>query len=74
MAQRRAATEKAKATRARSWQKNQVAKQARIAEQQDREANNRILGTTGKQRANKAAKQAKELDKFLAVKEEIQEV
>lgn len=65
MAQRRAATEKAKATRQRSWTKNQEAKKARIAEQEKREAKNRELGTTGKQRANLAAKEAKRIDSAL---------
>lgn len=50
MAQRRAATDKAKATRARSWAKNQAAKQERIAEQDSRQAHNHMVGSTGKQR------------------------
>jgi hypothetical protein len=50
MAARRAATEKAKATRARSWAKNAAAKELRIAEQRERENHNREVGSTGKQR------------------------
>ena len=65
MAARRPATEKAKATRQRSWNKNQEAKQVRIAEQQKREEHNRKVGSTGKQRANLAVKQAKRIDAAL---------
>ena len=65
MAQRRSATEKAKATRQRSWNKNQEAKQKRIADQTTREEHNRKVGTTGKQRANQAAKEAKRIDSAL---------
>jgi len=56
---KRAGNEKAKLKRARSYAKNQVAKQARKDEQAKREAHNRAVGTTGKQRANLAAKEAK---------------
>ena len=59
MAQRRAATDKAKATRARSWQKNQSAKSERVAEQEKRHAHNVKVGSTGKQRANQKVKDAK---------------
>lgn len=65
MAQRRAATEKAKATRARSWNANAAAKVERIADQQAREAHNRKVGTTGKQRAAAARK----LETFLEKRE-----
>lgn len=56
MATRKPATDKAKATRARSWQKNQVAKTERIADNEKRHAHNIKVGSTGKQRANLAAK------------------
>lgn len=52
-------SEKSKLKRARSWQKNQEAKKVRVAEQTRREERNRELGSTGKQRANLAAKQEK---------------
>lgn len=48
----RAGNLKRKAKRARSWEKNQAAKKLRIEEQSKREANNKKLGTTGKQRAS----------------------
>lgn len=48
---KRASNVKKKEKRKRSWEKNQEAKKLRIAEQQKREANNKKLGTTGKQRA-----------------------
>lgn len=70
---KRAMNEKAKLKRARSWQKNQVAKKARVAQQEKQEARNRELGSTGKQRANQAVKQARGIDAFLARREEIQE-
>jgi hypothetical protein len=57
MATRKPQSEKSKAKRQRSWQKNQVAKELRIAEQRRREERNRELGSTGKQRANLARKQ-----------------
>lgn len=56
MAQRRPATEKAKATRARSWNKNQAAKAERLSVQLAQEAHNRKVGTTGKQRDNELRK------------------
>lgn len=56
MAQRRAATEKAKAVRARSWAKNQQEKAERIKDNEKRAAHNREVGTTGKQRDNQMRK------------------
>lgn len=53
---------KAKEKRARSWAKNQEAKKARIAEQEKREKRNKELGTTAKQRANVARKEAKTVE------------
>jgi hypothetical protein len=64
MAQRRAATEKAKATRARSWNKNQADKKLRIAAQEARHAHNVKVGSTGKQRANRAVKQTRALNQL----------
>lgn len=62
----KASTEKAKATRARSWAKNQEAKKARIADNEKRHEHNVSVGSTGKQRANQAAKVARKLDKAMA--------
>ena len=59
MALKRVGNEKAKAKRARSWAKNQEAKKERIAEQEVRHAYNVKVGSTGKQRANQAAKENK---------------
>jgi hypothetical protein len=56
---------KAKEKRARSWTRNQEAKKLRIAEQKKREEHNKKVGSTGKQRANEAAKVAKRLDSAL---------
>lgn len=56
---KRIVNEKAKAKRARSWAKNQEAKRQRIAEQEARHAHNLKVGSTGKQRANQAAKERK---------------
>jgi hypothetical protein len=50
---------KLKARRAASWTKNQLAKAARKEEQAKREEHNRKVGSTGKQRANQAAKESK---------------
>jgi hypothetical protein len=61
MAQRRPQTDKAKATRARSWQRNQEAKAIRIAENEKRHAHNVKVGSTGKQRANAQRKLEKAL-------------
>lgn len=47
-------SDKSKQKRARSWEKNRLAKIDRIADQTAREENNRKLGTTGKQRAKLA--------------------
>lgn len=58
---------KAKEKRARSWQKNQVAKKERIAEQEKRHAHNVQVGSTGKQRANAARK----LEKFQEKRSEV---
>ena len=60
MATKRAGNLKLKARRATSWAKNQAAKIIRKDEQAKREAHNRKVGSTGKQRANLAAKQAKQ--------------
>jgi hypothetical protein len=56
---------KAAAKRARSWNKNQAAKKERVAEQEKRHAHNVEVGSTGKQRANLAVKQAKRIDESL---------
>ena len=66
MATRKPQSEKSKAKRARSWSKNKEAKELRVAEQQEREENNRKLGTTGKQRANANRKVARNLDAALS--------
>lgn len=58
---KRIGNEKAKAKRARSWNKNQEAKKQRIADQEARHAHNVKVGTTGKQRANAARKLKKAL-------------
>ena len=58
---KRVGNEKAKAKRARSWAKNQAAKVIRIAENAARHAHNLKVGSTGKQRANAAAKAKKGL-------------
>ncbi len=57
----RASNLKAKAKRVRSWEKNNSAKQDRKADQAAREAHNREVGSTGKQRANIAVKNSKAL-------------
>lgn len=56
---KRASNVKKKEKRARNKAKNEKLKPERIAEQQAREANNKKLGTTGKLRANQAAKEKK---------------
>lgn len=53
---KRTGNEKKKAKRKASWEKNQVAKKERIAEQEKRHEYNLKAGTTGKQRANAARK------------------
>jgi hypothetical protein len=64
---------KAKEKRARSWTRNQEAKKLRIAEQKKREEHNKKVGSTGKQRANEAAKVAKRLDNALLEQEDLLE-
>lgn len=56
---KRAVNVKNKESRKRSWERGQVKKQARKDEQAKREAANRELGSTGKERANLARKAAK---------------
>lgn len=53
---KRTGNEKKKAKRKASWERNQVAKKERIAEQDSRHAHNLKVGSTGKQRANAARK------------------
>lgn len=62
---KRAGNLKAKAKRERSWARNQAAKKIRIAEQGKREERNRELGSTGKERANLAVKEARRIDAAL---------
>jgi len=56
---KRAMNPKNKEKRARNKAKNEKFKPQRIAEQEAREANNKKLGSTGKQRANETAKEKK---------------
>ena len=66
-------TEKSKIKRARSWQKNQEAKKERIADNALRHEHNVKVGSTGKQRANAAAKEAKRIDTAFANPEVIEQ-
>lgn len=56
---KRAGNLKAKAKRERSWAKNAAAKLVRKREQEKREAYNREVGSTGKERDNALRKAAK---------------
>jgi hypothetical protein len=56
---KRAMNAKKKEKRARNKAKNEKLKPERIAAQQAREVANKKLGSTGKQRANQAAKEKK---------------
>ncbi len=58
---KRAGNLKAKAKRERSFAKNKIAKEKRIKDQAAREAHNREVGSTGKQRNNTARKLEKAL-------------
>src|ERR1043166_2278203 len=62
---KRAANPKRKERRAASWKRGQEAKAQRIADQEKRTEHNRKVGSTGKQRANAAAKESKKLDSAL---------
>lgn len=53
---KRAGNTRKKEKRKESWIRGQEKKAARIADQKKREEHNRKVGTTGKQRANQAAK------------------
>ena len=66
-------SDKSKAKRARSWQKNQEAKKNRVAENELRHEHNVKVGSTGKQRANAARKEAKRIDAAFSSPETVEQ-